>query len=505
MHGDRAHPLVVLLAIIALVAGCTSAATPSPPAAPTAPPTPAASAAPTPVASPVPTPAPTPVASPMPSPTPSETDPFVGKVAVTVSDDLVVRSEPWVGADSEMYRPGLPLGTELTVLDGPVSGSGYTWYEVAPVSVPGLDGPGFGWVAMAARDGEPWIAVAESGEWQNQPETSLVRFIQPATRLRDGRVLVSGMRSEVFDPQAGTWRAAPSQGGSADTATLLTDGRVLAIGRSVETYDPDTNRWSLVAGLTVPRNRSTATLLPDGRVLVVGGLVEGGSDAPGQIPATASVELLDPETGQLDPAAPLALPRWVHQAVSLADGRVLVAGGETPVEGGAEALATATLYDEGAGRWTETGAMTEPRFNFTLTLLPSGKVLATGGVGQANDALASAELYDPVSGMWAAIDPMSHARFLHSATVLPSGDILIAGGANSVQVYDISSELLRTAEILDPVTRRWHAAPPMTVGRYGHAAVGLEDGKVMVIGGQFGWRADEFTVTVERFVPAVDR
>ena len=79
---------------------------------------------------------------------------------VTVSDNLVVRSEPRVSGDSIMYQPWLPIGTELTVLDGPVSASGYTWYQVAPVSFAGLSGPGYGWVARAGKDGEAWIALA---------------------------------------------------------------------------------------------------------------------------------------------------------------------------------------------------------------------------------------------------------------------------------------------------------------------------------------------------------
>jgi serpin B len=61
-----------------------------------------------------------------------------------------------------MYEPVLPLGTELTVLEGPVSASGYAWYKVAPVSFVGLDGPGYGWVAAAGTDGEPWIALREA-------------------------------------------------------------------------------------------------------------------------------------------------------------------------------------------------------------------------------------------------------------------------------------------------------------------------------------------------------
>ena len=88
-----------------------------------------------------------------------DVDPLLNTVVVTVSDRVQVRSEPRVSDDSIKYEPVLPLRTELLVLDGPVSASGYTWYQVAPVSFDGLDGPGYGWVAMAGTDGEPWVAT----------------------------------------------------------------------------------------------------------------------------------------------------------------------------------------------------------------------------------------------------------------------------------------------------------------------------------------------------------
>ncbi len=87
---------------------------------------------------------------------PTSVDPFLGQVVVTVSEDLRVRSVPRVSEDSIKYEPLLPFGTELTVIGGPVSASGYTWYQVEPVSFK-VDGPGLGWVAMAGKDGEAWI------------------------------------------------------------------------------------------------------------------------------------------------------------------------------------------------------------------------------------------------------------------------------------------------------------------------------------------------------------
>ena len=158
MHRDRPRAVVVALAVVALVAGCSSSSpssslmggSPAPSQA-TLPATPTAAPSASPPATAAPAPAEIPVAL----------DPFVGKVVFTVSDNLVVRSEPRVSDDSVMYEPWLPTGTQLRVLDGPVNGSGFTWYEVEPVSFAALSGPGHGWVAMAGKDGEPWIALAE--------------------------------------------------------------------------------------------------------------------------------------------------------------------------------------------------------------------------------------------------------------------------------------------------------------------------------------------------------
>jgi hypothetical protein len=78
----------------------------------------------------------------------------VGTIVSTVVDGLRVRSQPRVSDDSIKLEPLLPLGATLYVLDGPEAGSGYAWYEVAPVSSKTLP---IGWVASTDRDGEPWI------------------------------------------------------------------------------------------------------------------------------------------------------------------------------------------------------------------------------------------------------------------------------------------------------------------------------------------------------------
>jgi serpin B len=145
MHRVQRVDLVFLLVVAQCVASCGSTV-----------PTP------TPVASPTGSPVmPSPTAVPIDSPSSLAGDAFLGSKVVTVSDHLRMRSAPEVSDASIKYEPVLPLGTELRVLGGPVSASGYVWYDVTPTSFRMSDGIDHGWVAMADHDGTPWLALAE--------------------------------------------------------------------------------------------------------------------------------------------------------------------------------------------------------------------------------------------------------------------------------------------------------------------------------------------------------
>lgn len=74
-------------------------------------------------------------------PTPAATPPPVtlgplriDGLARVVADGLRVRSAPEVSAASERLQPLLGTGTMLFVIEGPVEGSGYDWYRIAPAS-----------------------------------------------------------------------------------------------------------------------------------------------------------------------------------------------------------------------------------------------------------------------------------------------------------------------------------------------------------------------------------
>jgi hypothetical protein len=329
------------------------------------------------------------------------------------------------------------------------------------------------------------------------------RYGHTATLLEDGRVLLAGgdvggniteqnPPAELFDPQSGTFRAIdPLQHARLyHVATRLYDGRVLLSGgldgttyvTEAEAFDPASETFDVVGSMSHSRVDHSATLLDDGRVLLVGG---NALDDRGFISddALASAELFDPATGAFSEIDGLTTERSQHAAVLLSDKRVLIAGGYN-TDG---APSTTELFDPGTGRFVR-GADTLDRLGgpTTAALLPDGQVFVIGDGGRP-------ELFDPstvgrasptpgprngdLAGTVTAIDGPAVERYGHTATLLRDGRVLVVGG-------NIDDRPIDSAELYDPRSGRWSATGSLNEPRAWHRATLLDDGRVLVAGGR---------------------
>jgi hypothetical protein len=281
------------------------------------------------------------------------------------------------------------------------------------------------------------------------------------------------------------------------TGTLLSNGKVLVAGGttfeaycfagipSAELYNPATGSFALTATMTDRRYAQTATLLQNGRVLISGGFSFDATAClnDGTSPALTSAELYDPSSASFASTGSMAEARGVHTATLLANGKVLITGGgktgggDPPFAG--TGSATAELYDPGTGLFTSTGNMKTGRMGQTATLLPNGKVLIAGGLTSSlsTNPVATAELYDPMSGTFAVTGSMTVGRAGHAATLLQNGKVLIAGGLTA------GLKASNTAEIYDPATGSFVATGLMAVARQAHTTTLLPNGTVLVVGG----------------------
>jgi len=355
-----------------------------------------------------------------------------------------------------------------------------------------------------------------SPSWTITGNLNIPRSGHTATPLLNGEVLVvGGGTAELYDPATGTWSITANLNTVHDshTATLLQNGKVLvAGGSSAELYDPNTGTWTITGSLNIARSWYTATLLQSGKVLVAGGW---GNDS------LASSELYDPNTGTwsmtgslIDDTQSRGLSlfgpghgRYGHAAALLQNGKILVAGGSDDGDL-TSTLASAELYDPVTGTWSFTGNLNASRIFHSVTVLPDGRVLVTGGYTDnwvpANGGFAasptslnSAELYDPATGRWSVTANLNTTRNFHTGTLLPNGKVLVAGGdywtidGNTPNdgnypcgvTLTCSPKALNAAELYDVATGTWSVTASLNTSRLQHTATLLANGKILVVGG----------------------
>ncbi len=512
----QARALGALGLAVALLAGCSATATPSPEGPPSpslAPTAPATGGIPT--AAPSPTTAPATPAAPPPTPTAAPVTP--------------APPGTWVAAGS--------LPNEL-----------YSW-GVTPVAV-GRDGAFL--IGRDALGTARWDPATST--WSRAAPMNAERHGFAAVTLLDGRVLVAGgvdprepehwrsySSAYLYDAStpAGTWT---KQGlmGTARTipaAAVLPDGRVLVAGGAF--IDGSPWEWE---GLG-PSDITLAAFAPGGPGSGRRGIRRfDDSAAPSIGAALATAEILDPVTGRWTSTGSMRFARAGAQAVTLADGRVLVVGpssfetGEFRATMDPRVFDTAEVYDPATGRFTLVGSLppidrtalaaegvTVPTEDPWMTSVGTLVALPDGGaflVAHHDSWKHQADVvrdfrFDPATGEWTQVGPtwassldwggndvvLHHTEGIDrsgaSVAPLPGGRVLEAGGS---EVVGERAELKGSdsARAWDPVTGAWASLPSMPAPRSSGATTVLGDGSVMIAGGDW---SDSGSETSVRYVP----
>jgi hypothetical protein len=296
--------------------------------------------------------------------------------------------------------------------------------------------------------------------------------------LADGRVLVVGgnLKYEVggptgsfkglnqiwiFDPTTETWLRGPDMrhGRWYPTATKLPDGRVLitagwdesgggaaANNRDLEVYTPAADGHG-PGTVQVVGSRDTdyyphQFVLPDGRVILAG-------------PRDVDTTFINPADWSFTDIPDLNINRdYGYGSGVLLPGppsgstKVLLIGGAN----GDASLSTATTeqFDAAnpAAGWSFKAPLPESRRNVNTVILPDGNLLAVGGNndGASNGYREEAELYSPATNTWAPMASQTQGRGYHStaillpdARVLSAGDDTEAGGGWDNDIAEIYS------------------------------------------------------------------
>ena len=138
------------------------------------------------------------------------------------------------------------------------------------------------------------------------------------------------------------------------------------------------------------------------------------------------------------------------------------------------------------GSWSPTGPMIDGRMQPGQTVLKDGRVLLVGGAaGPDLNILNTAEIFDPATRRFTEVPAtMSEARrSIYTIVTMNDGRVLIAGGRNFDNPNMPGAKVHASAEIFDPATNTFTPTGSMNVARNMFFAVLLDDGRVLIAGG----------------------
>jgi len=260
--------------------------------------------------------------------------------------------------------------------------------------------------------------------------------------------------------------------------------------------DPD---WQPTGNMATPRERHEAVLLANGKVMVMGGVTTGSA-------ITATAEIYDP-AGNGGVGSWSATGSMSNNRRSFGAAVVTSSGTEyVVVAGGYSSTCTGGPYCNQGERWTNAGTwsatantMNARRSQFPLTALTDGtnRAMACGGLN-AITAELNADRYDPATNQFTpTANNMVGRRYGHKASGLSNVNgylVLVVGGRNELGAY------LATATRYKTLTNVFDTTGSMTSARYAHTTTTLAGDYVLAVAGEYN--TGSCVRRVERWDPA---
>jgi PKD repeat protein len=264
----------------------------------------------------------------------------------------------------------------------------------------------------------------------------------------------------------GQWSPLLDWGLQAKHMVALPTGKVIvwSTGSTASVWDPATGSFTAAPALFGDLHCAGQSVMADGRVIVVGG--QNGAPHIG----TTITSIFDPYSGTWTQGPDMSSFRWYATSTTLADGRVLASSGDAP--DGTRATIP-EIYDPVANTWTRlTGASRSQSLYPLMFVLPDKRVF------EAGPGSATAILDTTGVGSWTAGPTNAYATngYSESAVMYAPGKIIRAGGGdpaiNRVSVIDMTA-----------ASPAWRDVTPMAFPRRRMNLTILADGSVMAIGG----------------------
>ncbi len=303
------------------------------------------------------------------------------------------------------------------------------------------------------------LRVTVTGEGIGQPLVQTVPFSDRKASLsavpfgKRRQISVEGLSADESLPPVSRGASVPL-----DLSPESAPEPVTIFLRPVDRFTGTSGRLAtgICSNLASPRAGHSASLLPDGSVLLAGGYTVASDGTKSFL---KSLELYRPESGAFSAlSTTLFVARGGHTATTLPDGRILIVGGDTLVNGQAMPATIAELFDPSSMTISQV-QMAKGRTRHAAVLLPGGRVLVTGGITltksrpeEFNPRYPSdtAAIFDPDKGLFEEVPlTMGSKRADHAAALLDSSRVALIGGTDgnaplkTIDIVTFRGELLR--------------------------------------------------------------